>query len=77
MIAGFGDDCATVGMTNQQHRTVLRVDDPIGGRYVFCNRGERVLDSRGVQSCSLQEWNYLGPAGSIGPRAVNKNNILY
>ena len=77
IVAGLGDDRATVGMTNQQHRGVLRFDHAIGRGHIIGNRAERILDGYDMQPFGLQKRDKLGPTGAIGPSAVDEYYVFY
>src|SRR5271156_1948358 len=62
VVARLGDDRPTIRMPHQEYGAFLCVDHAVGGCYILCNRGKRVLNGYYVQTPGLQEGDHFGPA---------------
>lgn len=62
VIPSFGDEGATVGVAQQQHGAVLRIDQAIGCGNIIGDGVKRILDRYSVQSFRLQKRDNFGPA---------------
>jgi hypothetical protein len=63
-------------MTNKYYWSVLQRDDAFRRRYIVSQRGQRILHSDDMKTLRLEERNDSRPARSIGPGAVNQDNIF-
>ena len=59
--ARFADDRASVGVTDEKDRTILRIDQTVRGSHVIGDGAQRVLDRRDMEPLGLQKRNELGP----------------
>jgi hypothetical protein len=62
-------------MRDKNTRPILLSEDALGGSHVVCKRSFRLLDDADVVAILDKNVVDASPAGTIGPRAVNQNNI--
>jgi hypothetical protein len=74
--AGFADDNAPVGVTNQHHRPILLSDGALREGDIVGQRGRRVLDDRHIVALLLQRVVDTLPPGAIGEAAMDQNDIF-
>jgi hypothetical protein len=60
--SSFGDNRATVGMTDKKHRSVLRINQAVSRGNVIGDGIQGVLNSDGVETFRLQQRYELRPA---------------
>ena len=62
-------------MPDQNRRTILSRQHPLGRSDRFRKGRQRVLHGRHVKACRLQSGNHLGPARAIGKQAVHEYDV--
>jgi hypothetical protein len=72
--AGFGDDNAAVGMTDQHHRPLRLRDREPGGGHIVGQGGRRVLNDADVVTVLLQDVVDAFPAGAVDKAAVHEDD---
>jgi len=69
-----GDHCATVGVTDQDHRTIDRVDDAGNVTSILSDASQWVSGSDDFYPFACQPFGYAIPAGRIRERSVDENH---
>jgi hypothetical protein len=77
VVAGFGDDRATIGMADEDHGSVLTGQHPVHRGNVVGERRERVLDDRDVESVLGENVIDRAPAGTVRPGAMHQHDVLH
>ena len=73
--AGLGDDGPAVGVSDENHRTVLVVEDPLGGGHIPFEGQRGVLDDGDVVPVVREQVVDAPPARAVNEPAVHENNI--
>ncbi len=73
---GPGRLAGALQIDKRYYWSVLQRDSAPCGRNIVRERSQRILHSDHVETFSLEQRNYLGPARSIRKGAVNKDNIF-
>ena len=76
VIAGLGDDRAAIAVGHQDGRTVLLVEDALGGGDVVGEAGQRLLHHGHVEAIPGQDVVDRLPAGGVDPGAVHQHDVL-
>ena len=74
--AGLGDDCSTVGVTDEDDRAVLVVQDEPGRGDIALEGQGRVLDDADGESFLDEEVVDPLPAGAVHEAAVDEDHVL-
>ena len=72
--ARLGDDRSAVGMPDEYRRTVLTVQDAVGGSHVICERGQRVLTDADTVAARGEDVVHAAPARAVCKGAVNEDD---
>src|SRR5262245_26547571 len=76
IVSGLGDDCTAPGVTDQDHRPILKRDQPASGIGIVFERRERILNGDDMKSARFEDRNDLSPTRSISESAVNQQDVL-
>jgi hypothetical protein len=76
MGACLADDGAAVGMSYENNRTVLRIDDPLGCGDVVREAAQWILHRDDMQSTLLEHGDDLCPAAAVRPGTMHEDDVL-
>lgn len=74
--AGFPDDHAAPGMTDEHGRAILSIENCVGGGDIVGQRGQRVLDGGHLIALGGKNSCDAVPAGLIDEGAMHQHNVL-
>src|SRR2546425_5420268 len=73
IVAGFGDHRSSVGVADEKHRAVLRVNNAFGCGDIAGQRDRRILDDGDTVAVLLQYLIDALPTGTVHEATVDKN----
>lgn len=77
MVAGLCNDSPPPRVTDEENRTFLHPNDPVGSRNIIRQRAERILNGDRFQSTLREQRNDLCPTRTVRESAMHKNDGLY
>src|SRR6266567_8133382 len=72
---GFGNDCSSIAVTDQNARSVLLSKGPLRSIHIFFKGRLRLLDDADVVAILDKDVIDAFPASTICPGTVNQNNV--
>ena len=70
-----GDDLAAVGVSDDDRGALLELEHLAQPRDVVGERAQRELRRSHLEALSLEALDHAAPAGSVGPGAVDENDV--
>src|SRR5262245_9054472 len=77
VISGLADDSTAPGVTDQDHRSILKCNQPARGIGIIRQRRERILNGDDMKAARFEDRNDLSPTRSICKSAVNQQDVLH
>ena len=76
MVPGFSDHRSSVGMADEDCRSVLRSKSSLGNRYVVLQRYRRILHNADTVAISPEDLIDTLPARAVHKGTVHENDVI-